>query len=130
MEPEKKRTEFEPEYKIDAVQQVLLGYQYVIAEVAAGLGISRFLLLNWTKEYHEEARRAVPPHVRMSNAEALEKLRQENEKLKKENNMLKRMSKKLFSMVSTRKDEVDEVLAEKDELDEVIAELEMENGHK
>jgi len=75
--------------KIAAVQRVLVGQQYIITEVAAELGISRFLLWNWTREYGDEARRAFPPHVRMGRWEMLDRWRRQIEELKRENELLK-----------------------------------------
>lgn len=58
----KKQNSLDHDAKIQAVQRVLNGKQNLIDEVADDLGISRFLMWNWTKEYYDEARRTFPTH--------------------------------------------------------------------
>ena len=78
------------QFKIEAVQQVLSGYQQMLTEVARTLGISRFLLWSWTREYREEAARAFPIHTENSRGRVVGRLQEENERLAAENEALKR----------------------------------------
>ena len=78
------------EDRIAVVQQVLVGQQDIITEVAAEQGISRFMLWHWTREYGDEARRAFPPHIAMGRGEMRGRWRRQIADLKRENDLLKR----------------------------------------
>ena len=76
--------------KIAALQQVLVGQQDIITEVAVARGISRFLLWNWSREYGDEVRLIFPSHMAMGRPEMQDRCRRQVQELKRENDLLKR----------------------------------------
>lgn len=90
MDPDKKRTMYDRQFKIDAVNLVVNGGRRV-CEVARDLGIDPNRLYHWKRELTKEGSDAFPGKGRLSPQEdELRRLRRELEQVKEDREILKK----------------------------------------
>lgn len=86
-----KRQQFTPEFRAEAVEQVISSNKS-LAEVAASLGISEGTLSNWARAYRAEHPEAETEERGPVEWAQYEKLRKELLEVKRENDFLKDVS--------------------------------------
>jgi len=90
MDPERKRTTYDRQFKMDAVNLVVNGGRSV-PEVARDLGIDANRLYHWKRELTKEGSGAFPGKGRLSpQEEELRRLRRELEQVKEDREILKK----------------------------------------
>jgi transposase len=90
METDKRRTKYDRQFKVDAVNLVVNGNRSVVA-VARDLGIDANSLYRWKREFSAEGSEAFPGKGRLSpQEEELRRLRRELDQAKEDREILKK----------------------------------------
>ena len=87
--PRKKRREFTPEYRAEAVRQVNLGDR-TLTQVARDLGLSMQTLWSWVHQAEVDAGKGAPEELTTSERQELGQLRREVARLREEREILKK----------------------------------------
>lgn len=84
-----RKKKYTPEFREQAIKKVLTGEESV-KEIAAGLGISRWTLQQWKREYLEAQKSKPEIKTKLGLEEELKRLKAENASLKMDNTILKK----------------------------------------
>ena len=85
----KARRHFSPEFKIEAVRQVVEGGRSM-TQVSRELGIDRSMLRRWKQQLEEDGSAAFPGSGRRAELSEVERLRDEVSRLRQERDFLKK----------------------------------------
>ena len=88
-----KRTQYDREFKIEAVRLILESGR-TVKSISEELGVNYYTLLDWKREYEQKGTAAFPGAGRVSyateEAAELARLRKENHRLRMERDILKK----------------------------------------
>ena len=85
----RKRRQYTPEYRAEAVRQVNLGDR-TLAQVAKDLGLGNATLWAWVRQAEVDAGKGEPEELTTTEREELKRLRRENARLREEREILKK----------------------------------------
>ena len=85
----KKRTQYTPEYRAEAVRQVNLGDRS-LSQVARDLGLRMHTLWDWVQQAEVDAGKGAPEELTTTERQELGQLRREVARLREEREILKK----------------------------------------